>query len=99
MVDLALVDVAANLHHLEPAEMTQCHRGLFDRAFDRLGDALVGRADQLDDLVDWLCHCRSFPGTGRSRASRRVGVAVGCAATGSYSPSVASMSLVTLPNG
>src|SRR5579859_5951682 len=55
-VDLAAIDVAPDLHDLEPSEMPQCLRRLGYGVVDGFGDALVGGADNLDDLVDRIGH-------------------------------------------
>src|SRR5579872_1722481 len=55
-IDLAVIDVAADLHDFEPSKMPQCLRRLGNGVVDSLGDALVGSADNLDDLVDRIGH-------------------------------------------
>ena len=54
--DAALVDVAADVHHLEPVEVAQRLRGLADRTIDGLGDAVGGGARDLHGLVDVIAH-------------------------------------------
>src|SRR5579883_656516 len=56
---LAVLDIAAHLNDLEPAEMAQRERGLGDGAVDRLAHAFVRRTDQFDDFIDVIRHVRS----------------------------------------
>src|SRR5579872_504475 len=54
--DLAVLDMAADVHHLEPADVPQGLGSLCDGPVYRLGDALLRRTDQLDDLVNVILH-------------------------------------------
>ena len=55
-VDLAAVDVAADLHDLEPSKTAQCPRGFGDCIVDRFGDALLRGANNFNDLIDRIGH-------------------------------------------
>src|SRR5277367_2546943 len=61
VLDLAVLDMAADLDDLEPAEVSHRKGSLRDRAIDGLGDALLGTADELDDLVNMFRHWRFLP--------------------------------------
>ena len=52
MLDLALVEMAAGLDHLEPAQLTQGFRSAADGDLDRVVDALGRGAGDFDDPVD-----------------------------------------------
>ena len=58
MGDLAVLDVAADLLDLEPAEMPDGEGRFLDRPVDCLADTLLGRADKFDDLLYMLRHLR-----------------------------------------
>jgi hypothetical protein len=49
---LAVFDVAARLHHLEPADLPERARGAADGVLDRVLDAYLRGTDDLDDAVD-----------------------------------------------
>src|SRR6266849_2813786 len=51
-----VLDPAAHVGDLEPVEVVQRFGGAGDRAPDRVVDALRGRADDLADGVDVVCH-------------------------------------------
>jgi len=51
VLHLAVLDVAADLFDLEPADIPEREGGLLDRPIDGFADALLGRADDLDDFV------------------------------------------------
>src|ERR1700733_16031448 len=70
---LAVFDVSAHLFHLEPADISQRQGGLFDGTVDRLADALLGRADDLDDFVDMLWHLRVSSMVGNENADQARG--------------------------
>ena len=52
MRHLAVFDVAARLHHLEPAYLPERARGAADGVLDRVLDALLRGTGDLDDAVD-----------------------------------------------
>src|SRR2546423_10157740 len=54
--DLAVLDEASLVHHLEPVEVAKRLRRLGDRVLGRLGVALFGNAAELDDLERLLRH-------------------------------------------
>src|SRR5439155_11919719 len=56
MLDLAVFEVAARLQHLKPAQVAQGAAGTADRALDRILDAGLRRAADLDDPVDVVFH-------------------------------------------
>src|SRR6185437_5739122 len=56
VADLALLDMAARLDHLEPPEVLQRLRGTRDGVLDRILDARLGGARKLDDSVDLVLH-------------------------------------------
>jgi hypothetical protein len=56
MRDLAVFDMAARLHHLEPADLAQRARGAADGVMDRTLNTLPRRACDLDDSVDVIGH-------------------------------------------
>jgi hypothetical protein len=59
--DLAVNDVSTNGLDLEPLDVAERFRGFRDRVASAVGDALVRTADDLNDLVDVVCHgCSSF---------------------------------------
>ena len=49
MRHLAVFDMAACLQHLEPTDLPECARGAADGVLDRVLDALLGGACNLDD--------------------------------------------------
>jgi len=49
MRHLTVFDVAARLHHLEPADLSERARSAADGVLDRVLDALLGGACNLDD--------------------------------------------------
>jgi hypothetical protein len=51
MRHLAVFDVAARLHHLEPADLPQGARRTADRVLDCILDAFLRRACDFDDPV------------------------------------------------
>src|SRR5271170_5960741 len=53
---LAILDVAAGLDHLEPAQLAQGLRCPGNRPLDRVVDAFLGRADDLNDTIDVIFH-------------------------------------------
>src|SRR4029077_1288698 len=56
MRNLAVLDMAAGLDDLEPAQVAQGLRRAGDGALDRVVDALVRRTDDLNDAVDMIVH-------------------------------------------
>jgi hypothetical protein len=52
----AVFDMAARLHHLEPAELAQRARGATNGVLDRILDALLGGTSDLDDPVNVIGH-------------------------------------------
>lgn len=56
MAHLAVDDVAASFHHLEPFKMAQRGRGLRDGAADGVFDAVARTADDLDYFVRMCAH-------------------------------------------
>jgi len=52
----AVFDMAARLHHLEPADLAQRARGATDSVLDRILDALLGGTSDLDDPVNVIGH-------------------------------------------
>ena len=60
MRHLTVFDVAARLHHLEPADLSERARSAADGVLDRVRDALLGGAYNLDDAVNMIGHCDSF---------------------------------------
>src|SRR5262245_55461623 len=55
-VDLAVLDLPAGLHHLEPAQVAHRLAGARDGIADRVLDSRLGRTDEVDDLVDMIVH-------------------------------------------
>src|ERR1700730_11364894 len=53
---LAVFDMAARLHHLEPADLPQGARRTADGVVDRVLDALLRRACDFDDPVNVIRH-------------------------------------------
>ena len=53
---LAVFDMAARLHHLEPADLPQGAGRTADGVLDRVLDALLRRARDLDDSVNMVRH-------------------------------------------
>src|SRR4029077_4712105 len=53
---LAVFDMAARLHHLEPADLPQGARRTADGVLDRVLDALLRRACDFDDPVNVIRH-------------------------------------------
>jgi hypothetical protein len=56
MRNLAVFDMAARLHHFEPANLPQRARRTPDGGLDRVLDALFRRARNLDDSVNMVRH-------------------------------------------
>src|SRR5687768_17743653 len=56
MADSAILDVASRVDHLEPAQMAQRLASPGDGDADRIVNARLRRADELDHLVDMLRH-------------------------------------------
>ena len=54
--DLPALDVPARFKHLEPADIVDRARRPGDSSLDRVLDAGGRGADELDDLVDVVCH-------------------------------------------
>src|SRR5260221_9529634 len=70
VLHLAVLDVAARLGDLEPAQMPQGARGAGDGALHGILDARLRRADELDDLVDMIMHGVLHPAGGGNCQSR-----------------------------
>jgi len=56
MRHLAVLDVAARLHHFEPADLPERPRGAADCVLDGVLDALLRGAGDLDDALDVIRH-------------------------------------------
>src|SRR5260370_35368521 len=66
MTHFSVFDLSACLDHLEPAKMLERLRCPGDGALDRILDARLRRAHEIDDLVDVVLHSLPFL---RSRGS------------------------------
>ena len=58
----AVFDMAARLHYLEPADLTQRARSAADSVLDRVLDALLRGTGDLDNPVNVIGHRHPFRG-------------------------------------
>jgi hypothetical protein len=56
MGDIAVLDIAARLYHLEPLQVMQSLRGFLDGISIGVVDAGRGRSGELDQFVDVVAH-------------------------------------------
>src|SRR5690348_2096229 len=61
MLDLAVLDLTAELGDLEPAKLAQSLGGSFDALFYSIGMADFGTADDFDDTINMVCHTCFLP--------------------------------------
>src|SRR5690242_14626061 len=56
MLYLAVLDMASDLLHFEPVEISHRLRSARNRGLDRIGDRGLGTADKFHFLVDMIAH-------------------------------------------